>query len=192
MDFIIPEEIEMLRSSLRKFIEKEVIPMEEEAGYDPDDGAPQELLKKVRKRSYELGFWAIDLPEEYGGGGLNTLGTVILREEVSKYFCSLTQAIFGGPEGPSKIILSGTEEQIQNLGSVTPFHPRQALHHQRPERRLCHCFRFDRQGKARTRRHHVFSRRQGHAGLFDRQDPAHNGRRRSAMRTRFRGLPRAE
>ncbi len=113
MDFIIPEEIEMLRSSLRKFIEKEVIPMEEEAGYDPDDGAPQELLKKVRKRSYELGFWAIDLPEEYGGGGLNTLGTVILREEVSKYFCSLTQAIFGGPEGPSKIILSGTEEQIQ-------------------------------------------------------------------------------
>ena len=113
MDFTIPEEIEMLRQSLRKFIEKEVIPMEEKAGYDPDDGVPQELLQKVRKRSYELGFWAIDLPEEYGGGGLNTLGTVILREEVSKYFSSLTQAIFGGPEGPSKIILAGTEEQIQ-------------------------------------------------------------------------------
>jgi len=29
MDFTIPEEIEMLRQSLRKFIEKEVIPMEE-------------------------------------------------------------------------------------------------------------------------------------------------------------------
>ncbi len=113
MDFTIPEEIEMLRQSLRKFIEKEVLPMEQEAGYDPDDGAPQELLRKVRKRSYELGFWAIDLPEKCEGGGLNTLGTVILREEVSKYFSSLTQAIFGGPEGPSKIILSGTEEQIQ-------------------------------------------------------------------------------
>ena len=113
MDFTIPEEIEMLRQSLRKFIEKEIIPMEEKAGYDPDEGVPQELLQKVRKRSHELGFWGIDLPEEYGGGGLNTLGTVILREEVSKYFCSLTQAIFGGPEGPSKIILAGTEEQIQ-------------------------------------------------------------------------------
>jgi acyl-CoA dehydrogenase len=113
MDFTIPEEIEMLRQSLRKFIEKEVIPMEEKAGYDPDDGVPQDLLQNVRTRSYELGFWAIDLPEEYGGGGLNTLGTVILREEVAKYFSSLTQGIFGGPEGPSKIILAGTEEQIQ-------------------------------------------------------------------------------
>jgi acyl-CoA dehydrogenase len=113
MDFTVPEEIEMLRQSLRKFIEKEVIPMEQKAGYDPDDGLPQELLNKVRKRSYELGFWAIDLPEQYGGGGMNTLGTVILREEVSKHFSSLTQAIFGGPEGPSKILLAGTEEQIQ-------------------------------------------------------------------------------
>ncbi len=113
MDFTIPEEIEMLRQSLRKFIEKEVIPMEEKAGYDPDKGIPQELLQKVRNRSYELGFWAIELPEEYGGGGLNTLGTVILREESAKYFSTLTQAIFGGPEGPSKILLAGTQEQIQ-------------------------------------------------------------------------------
>ncbi|MBI4831436.1 MAG: acyl-CoA dehydrogenase family protein [Candidatus Lindowbacteria bacterium] len=113
MDFTIPEEIEILRRTLRKFIEKEILPMEEKAGFDPDDGVPQELLKKVRKRSYELGFWGIDMPEQYEGGGLNTLGTVILREEVSKYFSSLTQGIFGGPEGPSKILLAGTEEQIQ-------------------------------------------------------------------------------
>jgi acyl-CoA dehydrogenase len=53
------------------------------------------------------------MPEQYGGGGLNTLGTVIMREEVSKYFSSLTQSIFGGPEGPSRILLAGTEEQIQ-------------------------------------------------------------------------------
>jgi acyl-CoA dehydrogenase len=113
MDFTIPEEIQMLRQSLRKFIEKEVIPMEEKARFDPDDGVPQDLLQKIRRRSYELGFWAIDLPEQYGGGGLNMLGTVILREDVSKYFSSLTQAIFGGPEGPSKILLAGTPEQIE-------------------------------------------------------------------------------
>jgi acyl-CoA dehydrogenase len=113
MDFTIPEEIQMLRQSLRKFIEKEVIPTEEKARFDPDEGAPQDLLQKIRKRSYELGFWAIDLPEQHGGGGLNMLGTVILREDVSKYFSSLTQAIFGGPEGPSKILLAGTPEQIE-------------------------------------------------------------------------------
>ncbi len=113
MDFTIPEEIEMLRQSLRKFIEKELIPMEEAARFDPDEGVPQDLLKKVRKRSHELGFWAIDLPEEHGGGGMNMLGSVILREESSKYFCSLTQGIFGGPEGPSKILLAGTPAQIE-------------------------------------------------------------------------------
>lgn len=113
MDFAIPEELEILRRSLRKFIEKEVIPLEQKAGYDPDDGVPQDLLKQVRRRSHELGFWGIDMPEQYGGGGLNMLGTVILREEASRHFCSLNQAIFGGPEGPSKILLAGTEEQIQ-------------------------------------------------------------------------------
>ncbi|MBI5115730.1 acyl-CoA dehydrogenase family protein [Candidatus Poribacteria bacterium] len=113
MDFTIPEEIEILRRSLRKFIEKEVLPMEEKADFDPDEGVPQELLKKVRIRSHDLGFWGIDMPEQYGGGGLNTMGTVIMREEVSKYFSSLTQSIFGGPEGPSKILLAGTEAQIQ-------------------------------------------------------------------------------
>jgi acyl-CoA dehydrogenase len=113
MDFTIPEEIEMLRQSLRKFIEKEVLPMEEKARFDPDDGVPQNLLKTVRKRSHELGFWGIDMPEQYGGGGMNMLGTVILREEASKYFSSLAQGIFGGPEGPSKILLAGNEEQIQ-------------------------------------------------------------------------------
>ncbi len=113
MDFTIPEEITMLRQSLRKFIEKEVLPMEEKAGFDRDDGPPEELRQEVRKRSHELGFWAIDLPEEHGGGGLDTLGTVILREDVSKYFSSLTQSIFGGPEGPSKILLAGRQEQIE-------------------------------------------------------------------------------
>jgi acyl-CoA dehydrogenase len=113
MDFTIPEEIEMLRQSLRKFIEKEVIPMEQKAAFDPDEGVPQDLLKKVRERSHELGFWAIDLPEQYGGGGMNMLGTVILREEASKFFSSLAQAVFGGPEGPSKILLAGTERQIE-------------------------------------------------------------------------------
>ena len=35
----------------------------------------------MRKRSAELGFWTLHMPEEVGGGGLPYLGQVVLHEE---------------------------------------------------------------------------------------------------------------
>ena len=76
----IPEELLELRSTVRDFIDREVRPVEaehrekiQETGTFKE--AKQEALK-LRKRSAELGFWTLHMPEEVGGGGLSYLGQV--------------------------------------------------------------------------------------------------------------------
>ena len=105
------EELTLLIANLKKVVETELIPLEQECGTGDDDEITDEIRKCVRRRSRELGFWAIDLPEEYGGGGLGAFETLRLREEVAKYGRVLPFFLLGGPDSPSKILLECTEEQ---------------------------------------------------------------------------------
>lgn len=111
MDLAIAPEVDELRRSLSDFIERELRPLEEKE-LDPEvDTVPIELFFKVRRRSAELGFYAADFPEEYGGAGLPQTGMVVLREEAAKSGLRLALATCYGPEGPSGVLLDGTEEQ---------------------------------------------------------------------------------
>ena len=111
MDFNLPPEVDELRRSLRDFIDREVRPLEEEH-LDPEkDDVPLDLWQKVRRRSAELGFYAPDFPEEYGGAGLPQVGMVALREEAAKSGLRLAAGVCYGPEGPTGILMDGTDEQ---------------------------------------------------------------------------------
>jgi alkylation response protein AidB-like acyl-CoA dehydrogenase len=65
----------------------------------------------VRRRSAELGFYAADFPEDLGGSGLPQLGMVLLREGAARTGCRLAAFATYGPEGPTGVLLSGTDEQ---------------------------------------------------------------------------------
>jgi acyl-CoA dehydrogenase len=113
----IPDEILELRSSLRQFIEREVRPLEEqhvreinEAG--TYEGMAQDKLR-LRRRSAELGFWTLHMPEDLGGGGLSYLGQVILHEEACRYGLVLAQfeSIFPVVTGPTPIYIDCTPAQ---------------------------------------------------------------------------------
>ena len=71
MDTALPEEFRMMKETLRRFIDNEVIPIEREA-YDGHEMVP-EVREKLQARARELGFWMLDVPEEYGGMGLGLL-----------------------------------------------------------------------------------------------------------------------
>lgn len=111
MDFELPSEIKELRRSLRDFIEREVRPLEEEHIDPESDEVPLELWQRVRRRSAELGFYAADFPEEFGGAGLPQVGMVALREEAARTGLRLSAGVCYGPEGPTGVLLSGTDEQ---------------------------------------------------------------------------------
>jgi acyl-CoA dehydrogenase len=72
------EEHEMLRAQLRRFVEEEIKPHGlkwEEQGF-----TPREVLRKMGA----LGFLGIRYPAEYGGSEMNTLGSVVLAEELGR------------------------------------------------------------------------------------------------------------
>ncbi len=71
-------EHEMLRKTVRSFVEREVVPHVdawEEAGQIP---------RTFWRRLGELGFLGLDFPVEYGGGGADFLASVVLGEEMAR------------------------------------------------------------------------------------------------------------
>ena len=71
----IADTLQLLRESLRKFIEKEIVPHGhkwEEQGF-----VPREVLRDMGK----LGFLGLRYAEEFGGGALDARATALLAEE---------------------------------------------------------------------------------------------------------------
>ncbi len=72
------QELELLRSSVREFAEREVKPLAKRI--DEENSVPEDLLRKVAS----MGYFALRVPEEYGGPGLSLLESVVVVEELSR------------------------------------------------------------------------------------------------------------
>ena len=75
--FFTPEH-EMLRAQVRRFVETEVKPHGE--AWETQGYVPRELLRRMGS----LGFLGIRYPESYGGSEMDTLGSVVLAEELGR------------------------------------------------------------------------------------------------------------
>ena len=82
MDFELTEEQKAIRDLARDFAQKEIAPLA--AKIDETGEFPRETVKKMG----ELGLMGIEVPAEYGGGGLDCLSYVLAMEEVSKVCAS--------------------------------------------------------------------------------------------------------
>jgi len=78
MDFLLTEEQEMLKESIRNFAQKEIKPLIKE--YDEKGEWPKELTVKLG----EMGLLGIIIPAEYSGAGYSNIDYVIILEEISK------------------------------------------------------------------------------------------------------------
>ena len=112
MDFAVPEELTALRQSFSAFLEREVRPLEEEHarqfwGEAPDRDLLAPVIRQVRRRSAEEGFYSSYLPEEAGGQDLSVLGTTLLVEDAARSGMRLAMAAIAppNPAGPSTLLL---------------------------------------------------------------------------------------
>ncbi|HFD39620.1 MAG TPA: acyl-CoA dehydrogenase, partial [Anaerolineae bacterium] len=78
MDLQLTEEHKLIRDMARDFAQKEIAPIAAEI--DEEGRFPSETVKKMG----ELGFMGIEIPEEYGGTGMDTLSYVLAMIEISK------------------------------------------------------------------------------------------------------------
>ncbi len=82
MDFSIPEELRMLRDSARRFVEQELLPLEPLYANEAD--IPDDVRAALQTKAKALGFWAYDLPEDVGGGGVGYFGMCLVMEELAR------------------------------------------------------------------------------------------------------------
>ena len=89
MDFELSEELKMIQSLARDFVEGQLKPLEREIlgkAADLSDARaylPAEKETELIKQVKDLGLWGIGVPEEMGGAGLNTLGVCLVEEELA-------------------------------------------------------------------------------------------------------------
>jgi alkylation response protein AidB-like acyl-CoA dehydrogenase len=76
--FPFTEEHEMIRQAARDFAQKEIAPIAAE--FDESGEFPHKTIQKMG----EMGFMGIEVPEEYGGAGMDTLAYVLALEEICK------------------------------------------------------------------------------------------------------------
>jgi alkylation response protein AidB-like acyl-CoA dehydrogenase len=76
--FSLTEEHEMIRQAARDFAQKEIAPRAAE--YDETGEFPLDTIRKMGA----LGLMGIEVPEEFGGAGMDTLAYVLALEEICK------------------------------------------------------------------------------------------------------------
>ena len=106
MDFDLSPDHELIRRTVREFAEAEVAPAAEEL--DRTKAFPYEIVRKLG----ELGMMGIPFPEEYGGGGGDTLAYALAVEELTRVDSSVAITLCAHTSlGTQPIYLFGNEEQ---------------------------------------------------------------------------------
>ncbi len=78
MDFMLTEDQELFRRTVREFAEREIAPVAAE--FDEAEAYPADNVRKMG----ELGLMGLTVPQEYGGAGAGAMEYAIAMEEVSR------------------------------------------------------------------------------------------------------------
>lgn len=90
MDFEIPQDLKMIQSLVKDFVNDQLKPLERDLlgrAADLSDARPAlpaETEEKLVKMATEVGLWGINVPEEVGGAGLGTLCSCLVEEELAQ------------------------------------------------------------------------------------------------------------
>lgn len=105
MNFALSEEQQLLVDTVRDFVEREIYPHEE--AVERTGVVPPELQQQLKQKCIDIGFYASNMPEEVGGGGLGHLDFALLERELGRGSMALNH-FFGRP---SNILMACEGEQ---------------------------------------------------------------------------------
>ena len=106
MEFALTQEQEMIQHAAREFAQSEIAPIA--AHFDETGEFPEASIKAAA----ELGFMGIEVPEEYGGSGMDPVSYALMMMEISAAdashgtIVSVNNSLYGTP-----LLEFGTEEQ---------------------------------------------------------------------------------
>jgi len=106
MDFKLTDEQEILRQSVREFAEKEILPVREELD------RKEEFGYEVTQKMFDMGFFGVIIPPEYGGMGMDYLSYILVVEELARVDgCQAATVAAANSLGSCPIYCYGSEAQ---------------------------------------------------------------------------------
>ena len=108
MDFTLTEEQRLLVETIREFVQRELKPLEE--GVETNGYLSDEVASEIQEKSKGLGLYAVNIPREFGGGGLSVLEWMMAEEQFGRTSDILIRRAFGNVY---EILLEASEEQKQ-------------------------------------------------------------------------------
>ena len=99
------EEQELIVGTVRKFVDKEVMPVASEMEHRNE--YPHDLVRQMK----EMGLFGLNVPEEYGGAGVDTTTFAMIFEEISRGWLGLAGVLGTHSVMCDVLVRSGTEEQ---------------------------------------------------------------------------------
>ncbi|MCD6727504.1 MAG: acyl-CoA dehydrogenase family protein [Solirubrobacteraceae bacterium] len=101
------DEQKAITEMVRQFADEQILPNAER--YDHADEFPEAIVEQMK----ELGLFGVTIPEEYGGMGLDLTTYVMIVEELSRGWISISGVINTHFIGSYLLMKYGTEEQRQ-------------------------------------------------------------------------------
>ncbi|TMD39809.1 MAG: acyl-CoA dehydrogenase [Chloroflexi bacterium] len=105
MNFDLTPEQAMVVKTVRGFVENELYPLEPEV--ERTGRVPKEMAREIQRKVKALGFYAPNIPEEFGGGGLDSVTMALLERELGRTSWALH--VWWGR--PSNILCAGNDAQ---------------------------------------------------------------------------------
>jgi acyl-CoA dehydrogenase len=106
MNFGLSDEQEMIVSTVRDFVEREIYPHETEV--ERTGEVPPEVAEAIKAKTLELGFYACNFPESVGGAGLSHVDFALVERELGRGSMALNH-FFGRPQN---ILMACDGEQV--------------------------------------------------------------------------------
>ncbi len=101
------DEQKAITEMVRQFADEQILPNAEH--YDHEDSFPEPIVEQMK----ELGLFGVTIPEEYGGMGLDLTTYVMIVEELSRGWISISGVINTHFIGSYLLMKYGTDEQKQ-------------------------------------------------------------------------------
>jgi acyl-CoA dehydrogenase len=106
VDFAITEEQQQIVDVVKSFVEKELLPHEPEVEHTGQ--VPPELVEQIQRRAIAAGLYAANMPEEFGGGGLDNLTVALVERALGVASYALQYLV----ARPSNILRACTGDQV--------------------------------------------------------------------------------
>ena len=98
-------EQELIVNTVRKFVEKEVIPVA--SGMDHRNEYPHELVRQMQ----QMGLFGLNIPEDFGGAGVDSTTFALIFEEISRGWLGLAGVIGSNSVMCDVVVRFGTDDQ---------------------------------------------------------------------------------